>query len=1106
MNRPFSLITIFLWGTCLLLSCADGSANAPEAEGPLFQTLSVEQSGINFINKLQEDDKVNFFTYEYLYNGGGVAVGDVNQDGLPDLYFTGNMVANRLYLNRGNLQFEDVTAKAKATYLNDWCTGASMIDINADGLLDIYICASGWYEGAEKDTRRNILFVNQGVDDEGIPSFVDEAGKYGLDDPAYSTQVSYLDYDRDGDLDLYMANHPREFKEYVGDFIKKKANPPADNRDKLYRNDNGKFVDISDQAGIINYGHALGVVSLDYDRDGWQDIYVSNDYQENDFLYRNQGDGTFVNVLDEVTRHTSKFSMGVDASDYNNDGWTDILTVEMLAADNKRQKTNMASMNPALYWKKVDSGCGYQYMHNSLQLNRGNGHFSEIAYLAGVASTDWSWAPLFADFDNDGWKDLFISNGYRKDVLDKDFKKELKTKLNSEKVTYADLEPTIPSSKQRNFLFQNQKDLTFAQRKDWGLDEEINTNGAVYADLDLDGDLDLVLNHMEDTAKIYRNMSREQALGNYFQIELNGSAQNPQGISAKVEIQTPDGAKQYQEANNVRGYQSSVEPIIHFGLGQNTTISKLLITWPDQKTQTLQNLEGNQRLTLRYSEAVNASQVEDTHAANALFHKMDLPEIIHQETVYDDYAKQVLLPHKLSEEGPSMAVGDVNNDGLQDVYLGGSAGFEAQLLLQKSSGFEKVTVPAFKADKAHEDQDALWLDVEGDGDLDLYVVSGSYQFESNDPLLQDRLYLNDGKGNLSASKTALPNILSSGSCVEGADFDGDGDMDLFVGGRLTHAQYPKPGRSYLLRNDAGRFTEVTDQLIPELSNLGMVTAASWNDYDQDGQLDLIVSGEWMPITVLRNDGPSFSNQTESLGLANTTGWWNCIRPADLDNDGDIDFVLGNLGLNSKNQSSQEYPFEVYAEDLDKSGSYDIVLGYYQEGIKYPVRGLQCSSEQIPELAEKIENYDLFGSSDLASIYGDLGLQQALHYQAYEFASVWLENKDGQLILHRLPKIAQVAPTNDVSIEDVNGDQCPDIILVGNQYPVEVETGRYDAHQGLVLLGDCQGNFSPLPSLPSGFYVDGDVRAVERIEIGSSGKTGLIVGRNRKSYYIFTTSN
>ncbi|MEM6349013.1 MAG: VCBS repeat-containing protein, partial [Bacteroidota bacterium] len=843
---------------------------------------------------------------------------------------------------------------------------------------------------------------------------------------------------------------------------------------------------------------------LDYDKDGWEDIYVSNDYQENDYLYRNQGDGTFVNVINEATRHTSKFGMGVDASDFNNDGWPDIFTVEMLAEDNKRQKTNMAPMNPSIFWQSVDYGFGYQYMHNSLQLNRGNGQFSEISYLAGVQSTDWSWTPLFADFDNDGWKDLFVSNGFRKDMLDKDFKKKLQDKLNTGKSTYSELEPIIPTSKQRNYLFQNQGDLSFAQRKDWGLEELVNSNGAVYADLDLDGDLDLIVNHMEDTSRIYRNLSRERDMGNYIQIALEGPAQNPQGIGAKIEIQTPDGTTQYQSANNIRGYQSSVEPILHFGLGQQTELSQVSIVWPDQKRQKLTNVKANQRISLKYQEAKEGSEPKIS-VPERLLTQAAFPPIQHEEKIYDDYQHQVLLPHKLSQEGPCIAIGDLNGDGLEDAYLGASAGYEAKLMIQGKKGFSEQVVPAFAQDKGYEDLGALWFDADQDGDLDLYVVSGSYEFAPSSPMHQDRLYFNDGKGNLSRSENALPEMLSSGSCVETNDFDQDGDLDLFVGGRLMPHQYPKPGRSYLLRNDGGKFVDVTEQLAPALSQIGMVKAATWQDYDQDGATDLIVVGEWMPISFFRNEGHSFSNQTESLGLANSNGWWNCIEAADLDGDGDLDFVLGNLGLNSKNQASIDYPFEIHADDIDGSGSFDIVLSYYQEGTQYPVRGLQCSSEQVPSLAKKIENYDLFGSLDLESIYGESKLQRALHYEAKELASLWLENLNGKMVLHLLPKIAQVAPTNEILIEDLNQDNCPDLMLVGNQYPVEVETGRYDAHYGLILIGDCKGNFTPLPILESGFYVDGEVQAMERIKLGKESKTGILLGINTKSFYIFTTS-
>ncbi|MEM9917977.1 MAG: FG-GAP-like repeat-containing protein [Bacteroidota bacterium] len=1089
-------------------------------DSPLFVQVSNEHSGIQFQNKIQETNLVNYFKYEYLYNGGGVSIGDVNNDGLPDLYFTGNMTSNRLYLNKGDLQFEDITAKAKASYLNDWCTGVTMVDINHDGWLDIYVSASGYYEDPE--VRRNILFVNNGdaAAHHGVPTFTDRAAEYGIDDIGYSIQSVFFDYDNDGDLDLYVANHPNLFREKASVVLEKMKNPPLENSDRLYRNDseNGaiQFTDVSQQAGIINYSHTLGLVVSDFDKDGWMDIYTSNDYQSADYLYRNNGNGTFTNIIDQSMKHMAKFSMGVDANDFNNDGWSDIFAVEMMAEDNKRQKTNMAPMNPQEFENVVNAGFGYQYMHNALQLNNGildqEGRqseltFSEISYLSGVATTDWSWSPLFADLDNDGWKDLLVTNGYRRDVLDKDFKKELKELLKDGKTTYEHIKSKIPGSILPNYVFRNNGDLTFSkQSKEWNLGDLVNSNGAAYADLDLDGDLDLVLNNIDTLAFVYKNNSIEYhpEAGNYLRIKLTSDKPNRLGLGAKISITTADGLTQYQELSLTRGYQSSVEPILHFGLGKHNIVQEVQIEWPDQSATVLKAVKANQLLEVSDQDAKvlkkpGESDSKMFQAANA---KYDLKHQ-HQEVISDDYAKQVLLPHKLSQNGPGLAVADVNGDGLDDFYVGGAAGFAGTLHLQNAEGtFSVKNTAAFTAHQAYEDLGVLFFDADQDDDYDLIAISGSYEFEEGSTQLKHRLYLNDGNGNFSYNEKALPELKANSSCVSAGDYDQDGDLDLFIGGRLISGKYPMAPESYLLKNTGGQFENVSST-VDGLAKMGMVTSALWTDYDDDDDLDLICVGEWMPITIFTNTGSSF----EKSSIPNSIGWWNSITGGDIDNDGDTDYILGNLGTNSKNKASLDHPFHIYGDDFDDNGNFDIVLGYYYEGVQYPVRGMQCSSEQIPDLKKKITSYNIFGSSTLDEIYGKGNLEQSLHIEATIFESALLLNKgSASFDLQVLPHEAQFAPIKGSIVEDLDRDGCLDILVVGNQYPVEVETGRYDAMKGLLLKGNCEGAFRPVSYAKSGFLVDGDAKALSLIAIGRDNDLAVIATMNQGATKIFDLQN
>ncbi len=1120
-TKHWQLIALFLvtFATMSLLTgCQDSTEKGKTLDDstfPLFSLVSPEHSNILFENKIEETNLVNYFKYEYLYNGGGVAVGDLNNDGLPDLYFTGNMSLNRLYLNKGNLQFEEITAKAKASYLNDWCTGVTMVDINSDGWLDIYVSASGYYKDPE--VRRNILFVNNAdaASNNGVPTFTDRAAEYGIDDIGYSIQSIFFDYDNDGDLDLYVANHPNLFREKASEVLKKMKSPPVENSDRLYRNDSKegtiKFTDVSKSAGIVNYSHTLGVVASDFNNDGWVDIYTSNDYQDPDYLYKNNGDGTFSNIADVAMKHMAKFSMGVDASDFNNDGWTDIFAVEMMAEDNKRQKTNMAPMNPKDFERVVDIGFGYQYMHNALQLNNGilkeganksELTFSEISYLAGVATTDWSWSPLFADFDNDGWKDLFVTNGYRRDMLDKDFKGELKDLLKGGKTKYENIEAKIPSSTLPNYIFKNNGNLTFTNKsKDWNIGDLVNANGAAYADLDLDGDLDLVLNNIDTLAFVYQNNSVEknQEANNYLRVRLNSATQNTLGVGAKLRLTTSDGVVQHQELTLTRGYQSSVEPIVHFGIGKNKTVQELRVVWPNKTFISLQNVKANQVLEISETSADKFMKearskkeniFKEASAKYALNH-------IHQEVIKDDYAKQVLLPHKLSQGGPGLAVADVNGDGLDDFFVGGGAGFAGTLFIQnKNATFSEKSSNIFSNHREHEDMGVLFFDADQDKDMDLIVVSGSYEFDEGSELLKHRMYLNDGKGNFTYEKRALPPMNSNGSCVVAGDYDKDGDLDLFIGGRLVSGKYPMAPQSYLLQNTNGTFEDVTPT---ELSKVGMVTSALWTDFDDDEDLDLICVGEWMPISIFTNNASSFTQST----VPNSTGWWNSISGGDIDDDGDTDYILGNLGTNSKNRASQKHPFHVYGDDFDDNGNFDVVLGYYYKGTQYPVRGLQCSAEQIPDIKKKIPSYDVFGSATLTEIYGNSELKSSLHFEATHFESSLLQNGGkGVFDLKSLPNEAQFAPVNGTLIEDLDQDGCLDVLLVGNQYPVEVETGRYDALKGLYLKGNCQGDFTAQSYAQSGFLVDSDAKALALITIGEQLNPAVLVTSNKNKTNIF----
>ena len=1120
----------------ILISCgndkpfnADKTVEAKQ-HGYLFDIMETAATGIQFSNVIRESVVMNGFNYEYLYNGAGVSVGDVNGDGLPDLYFAASLQDNQLYINQGNCRFENTSIKSGVKGGYGLHQGTTMIDINADGKLDIYICKSGIFDDPEK--RKNELYVNQGNDATGIPIFKEEAKKFGLDLPHYSTQAAFLDYDRDGDLDMFLLNHnvkAQEVQENMETLRFKKSELTSD---RLFQNENGIFKDVSDKAGMINngIGFGLGVAIGDLNNDGWADILVGQDYTEKDRLYLNQQNGTFKEIMNTATGHISTFSMGNDISDFNNDGWLDFITVDMVSEDNYGIKASMSGMNPDQFNFLVEEGFHHQYMYNTLQLNngipdaKGNPVFSDIASFTGISSTDWSWGPLFFDMDNDGDKDLFVSNGIKRDFRNVDYllykkEREKAYREESQKVSAAlkgmlrekyvnEMLRNMPPRKKDNYFYENKGGLTFSKKnKEWAAEKLTATNGAAYADLDNDGDLDIITNNMDATAFIYRNNSSELDLGNYLKIQLNGSSKNPDGIGSKIKITTPAGI-QIVEQYLSRGFQSSIDRILHFGLGESTTISELQIIWTNGKTQILTDIKSNQTLTLNYGDAAknNSQEIasqqlfEDGTKATALNH-------FAKENEFDDYKRESLLPHKMSEEGPALAVGDVNKDGLEDFFIGGAKGIAGALYLQNSNGkFAKANPTTFNKEKDFEDVDATFFDADQDGDLDLFVVSGGNEYPINSKYYADRLYLNHNGNFTKSTNKELEQFAYSGSVVRPHDFDKDGDLDLFIGGRQMPGKYPYSGTSVLWKNDTNneqvKFTKVDNKALEEI---GMVTDAKWIDLNGDQKAELVLLGEWMPITILdvAKDG---GIQPSTVDIQHSKGWWFSLESADFDNDGDMDLVAGNLGLNSKYKTSKAEPFRVYAKDFDETGTLDIVLGFHQEGKLFPLRGRECSSNQMPFIKEKFPNYHSFASAELEEVYGTENINAALGYEVSTFASTYFENNgNGVFIAKPLPNLAQISTIKKIIPKDINQDGYLDLILLENMYGFEVETPKQDAGYGLYLVGDGKGNFTPMMPFESGLFVKGEVANAEMIQL-SNQQDALVVAKNQDFMQLIKIGN
>ncbi len=1073
----FRIVLAILFFSVLFFSCAQDEVESHTA----FVKLSSKSTGIDFSNDLTENDSLNYFTYAYIYMGGGISAGDINNDGLADLFFTGNMVSNKLYLNKGNLEFEDITASAGIGGDSRWYTGTTMIDINNDGFLDIYCSVGGKFAPKE-----NQLFVNNGDN-----TFTERAQEYGIADPSNSVQATFFDYDLDGDLDLYVANYPpTAFNAPNFHYAFKQKNPDELDSDRLYKREGNSFIEVTAEAGLKTFGLSLSATVGDLNQDGWPDIYVSNDFSTPDYLFINNKNGTFSERVKETTKNTSFYGMGVDIADFNNDKLLDIIQVDMTAQLNRRAKANMASMNPSLFWGTVNAGFHYQYMQNSLQLNNGVftedlPHFSNVSRLAGVSSTDWSWGPLIVDLDNDGWKDIFISNGTRREINNRDFFKKIeKNGVHPDSTLKKAME--IPSEKIENYVYKNNGDFTFQQKNtDWGFDEKTFANGSLYVDLDNDGDLEIVTNNIDDKASIFENKNKEN--NGFLALKFKGTKDNPLGLGVKVTLHTGD-QKQFQELTLTRGFQSSVAPGMNFGLGKTETIDSLRIDWPDGSAQVIASTSANQTLLIDHADAVANQNVTQQMAAK-LFTSVDNEDILnhrHKENPYNDFEKEVLLPHQTSMFGPNLAVEDLNGDGLEDLVVGGASLSSTSVYLQGQNDFELLDLKSFAADRLSEDMGIHIFDADGDGDQDIYIASGGNEFAPNSKILQDRLYTNDGQGQFSKAETALPEMYTSSSRVHSHDYDKDGDLDLFVGGRLVPGNYPSPTDSYILENrstkDKVEFADVTSDVAPMLAKIGMVTDALWTDYDGDGWTDLIVIGEWMPIVILKNKNGIFSDVSDDLGVDDTRGWWFSIGEGDFDKDGDTDYIVGNLGLNYKYKANEKETFDIYFNDFDKNNKNDIVLSYYNEGEQFPVRGRECSSQQIPAIKNKFKNYESFSIATLEDVYTKDDLEKSLHYQIKSFASIYLENTPTGFEIRSLPNEAQTSCINKITVEDFNKDGHLDALIAGNLHASEVETPRSDAGIGLVLLGNKKGDLTPVPARESGLLISGDVKDMAKIKI------------------------
>jgi len=1063
----------------------------------LFTLLDEDDTGIDYSNMLRESDDMNVMNYSYFYNGAGVSVGDINNDGLQDLLFTGNMVKNRLYINKGNFEFENITDKSGIASKQGWCTGATMVDINADGLLDIYISRSA---DIDPERRKNLLFINN-----GDLTFTEKAEEYGLADHGYSTQASFFDYDKDGDLDMFLINHSlQQYTTGVQENVQLRKEQNPDFANKLYRNDNGKFKDISAEAGItsnvLTFG--LGLAVSDINNDSWLDIYVSNDFNEPDYMFINNGNGTFTDKLTESMAQISMYSMGSDIADYNNDGLPDMVTLDMLPESNETQKMHSGAENFDKMQFLFDRGFYFQFSRNMLQKNNGDGTFSEIGQIAGISNTDWSWAALFSDLDRDGKKDLFVTNGYVKDYTDMDFLKytmdeTIRSRQQGNTVVAKDFIEKMPTIVQSNYVFQNVGNDRFEKKNtDWGLDQKGISAGAVYADLDNDGDMDLVVSNTNENASVYRNNSELLNKNSYLRVQLKGDKQNSLGFGAKVVLYAK-GVKYFQEQIPVRGFQSSVDPVLNFGLGENQVVDSLFIIWPNDKSQKINNVKVNQTLTLDVKNANLDLKFNPIPAGDKYLANSSSVNFTHTENQFNDFTVQTLLPNYLSRPGPTMAKADFNGDGIEDLFIGGAAGQAGALFTQSNAGdFIRKNSSSLDADAQYEDTASEFFDMDGDGDLDLYVGSGGYEFGPDSPWLQDRIYINDGKGNFTKKTSGLPKMLSSTGTVRSSDIDGDGDADLFVGSRVSPGMYPSTPESKILINDGkGNFTDGTAAIAPEVKYAGMVSDAVWIDVNQDKVNDLIIVGEWMPIRIFVNQKGKLKDRSTEFIKFGSSGWWNTIYADDMDADGDNDLVIGNLGLNAQFKASEKEPMSIYYKDFDENGSVDPIFCYYIGGVSYPAASRDDLMDQLPSLKNKFLEYHKYANATINDLFTADQLKDAKMLKAELLETVYLENTGKGFKLKQLPVEAQYAPVYAIASSDLDKDGKKDIILAGNNSWTRIKFGHFTSSNGTLLSGNGKGEFSYVPQWKSGLNIRGNVRSLKMFPSGKNSGAQFVFGIN-----------